>query len=152
MRLTIHSSRRRFAARLNSGVMRGRRRVFGWAKTFGNNRSPRGTAWKRLPTFGSRFGHTLAYARQSKSRQRSRRLSSPVQADSRIPSPIALRSLASLGFVAQPHCITIHSSRRRFAARLNSGVRCRTKIFATRKSNDFAIHWIMLVQQCSLSR
>ena len=48
------------AGRLNSGVMRGRRRVFGWAKTFGTNRSPRGTAWKIVPTFGSRFGHTLA--------------------------------------------------------------------------------------------
>ena len=48
------------AVRVNSGVMRGRRRVFGSSKTFGNNRSPRGTAWKRLPTFGSRFGHTLA--------------------------------------------------------------------------------------------
>ena len=103
--------------------MRGRRRVFGWAKTFGKNRSPRGTAWKRHPTFGSRFGHTLAQVRQSKSRQRSRHLPSLIQADSRVPSPIALRSLAWQGFVRQPRCITSHSSRRRFAARLNSGVR-----------------------------
>ena len=35
--LTIHSSRRRFAARLNSGVMRGRREFFGCAQSFGSN-------------------------------------------------------------------------------------------------------------------
>ena len=73
-------------------------------------------------------------------------MSSPDQADSRVPSVLALRSLRQQGSVAQPHCITSRSSRARFAVsaptgppragRLNSGVSAQKKQISAKSFLD----------------
>ena len=135
--LTIHSSRRRFAARLNSGV-RPRWITFGGGSCFGRftGRSPVGTGYRqfsrRLPvrrTPGMAFPTLGFQPLRAVSRFRRSRVS-PVPATVASSASVNLFKRAALasGEFHGHCCLTTHSSRRRSAARLNSGVRPVSKV------------------------
>ena len=98
----------RAAVRLNSGVMRGH----ACPRFFGVDSAERRSEIANCPSVaGERVG--LPGHQPSRSSWR----------DHRVPARLVLRSLAYPRFACQSRRITIHSSRHRFAARLNSGVR-----------------------------
>ena len=147
--LTIHSSRSRFAARLNSGV-RPLRAMLPQLRPAARRRNAPpalpSASWRSAPT--SFNGSCLPQRRRAHVASRGSRHASTLVRRS-VSSQLSCCALVRLvcRLAQAPACnrlpcarapacpgllllcaLTIHSSRRRFAARLNSGVRCHWKV------------------------